>query len=180
VRRSRQALTALAVAGLASAACLVLIVILASRDPSGVGSTSTAPGTLQPDRGAEHVGADAPPTPVSAPAHPPTSGPHRPQLPARDAADLSDDQLLEALHLGNVVIAYDSARPPAELRTLQRDVMDGAFSPDLAAAGQAVILDHRPGAGGIIALAWRRELRTQDPADPQLREFADAWLGQGP
>jgi hypothetical protein len=180
VRRSRQALTALAVAGLASALCLVLIVVLASRDSSGVGSPSTAPGTLQPDRGDEHVGEDAPPTPVSAPAHPPTSGPHRPQLPTRDAVDMSDDQLLEALHVGNVVIAYDGPRPPAALRSLQRDVMDGPFSPDLAAAGQAVILDHRPGAGGIIALAWRRELRTDDPADPQLREFADAWLGQGP
>jgi hypothetical protein len=180
VRRSRQALVALAVAGVASAACLVLIIILASRDPSGVQSASSGPGTLQPDRGAKHLGADAPPTPVSPPARPPTSGPHRPEAVSRDAADLSDDQLLEALHLGNVVIAYPGAQPPEALRTLQRDVMDGGFSPDLAAAGQAVILDHRPGAGEIIALAWRRELRTDDPADPQLREFADAWLGQGP
>jgi hypothetical protein len=179
VRRSRQALVALAVAGVASAACLVLIIILASRDPSGVQSASSGPGTLQPDRGATHLGADAPPTPVSPPARPPTSGPHRPEAVSRDAADLSDDQLLEALHLGNVVIAYASARPPEALRALQRESA-GAFSPDVAAAGQAVILDHRPGAGGIIALAWRRELRTKDPADPQLREFVDAWLGQGP
>jgi Protein of unknown function (DUF3105) len=179
VRRSRQALIALAVAGVASAACLVLIIILASRDPSGVDTTSSAPGALQPDRGAKHLGAGAPATPASPPARPPTSGPHHPQAVTRDASALSDDQLLEALHLGNVVIAYDSARPPAALRTVQRDVA-GAFSSDVAAAGQAVILDHRPGAGGIIALAWRREVRTDDPADPRLREFADAWLGQGP
>jgi hypothetical protein len=32
----------------------------------------------------------------------------------------------------------------------------------------------------VIALAWRRRLRTADPADPRLRDFVDAWLGQGP
>jgi hypothetical protein len=40
-----------------------------------------------------------------------------------------------------------------------------------------VILDRRPGSKGTIALAWRRELRSEDPA--QLRAFADAWLAQG-
>jgi hypothetical protein len=87
---------------------------------------------------------------------------------------LSDDQLLEALHLGNVVFAYDGSA--AELKKIQ-DEVSGPFDPELAAAGQAVILDKRPGVKGTIALAWRRELRSDDPA--QLREFADAWLGQG-
>jgi uncharacterized protein DUF3105 len=178
VRRSRQALIALAVAGLASAACLVLILILASRDSSDVGSAAKGPGVLQPDRGDGHLGPSSPTTPVSPPAHPPTSGPHHPKPVTRDGVALSDDQLLEALHLGNVVIAYDAARPPAALRRLQRAAA-GPFSRDLAAAGQAVILDRRPGAGAIIALAWRRELAVRDPADPRLREFADAYLGQG-
>jgi hypothetical protein len=92
----------------------------------------------------------------------------------RDQAPLSDDQLLEALHLGNVVFAYDGS--PAELKKIQ-DQVAGPFDPQLAAAGQAVILDRRPGVKGTIALAWRRELRSDDPA--QLRDFADAWLGQG-
>jgi hypothetical protein len=179
VRRSRQALIALAVAGVASAACLVLIFILASRDSSDVGASASGPGVLQPDRGARHLGADAPATPASPPAHPPTSGSHHPAKVTRDAVALSDDQLLEALHLGDVVIAYDGTRPPAALRRLQRDTA-GAFSADLAAAGQAVILDRRPGAGGVIALAWRRELRTSDPADPRLGDFVNAYLGQGP
>ena len=175
VRRSRQALIALAVAGVASAACLVLIIILASRDPSDVGSPrrpgrarsspTAARAAPRPGRAAD---AGLCPRPTRRPAARTTRAPV-----TRDAIALSDDQLLEALHLGNVVIAYDSARPPAALRTLQRDVA-GAFSADLAAAGQAVILDRRPGAGGVIALAWRRELRTSDPADPRLREFADA------
>jgi hypothetical protein len=178
VRRSRQAVYALAIAGVAAGLCAVLIAILASRD-SGDVTPASGPGTLEPDRGSKHLGADAPPTPASPPDDPPTSGPHRPIAVKRDATALSEDELLEALHLGDVVLAYGSARPPTALAKLQQDVA-GAFDPALAAAGQAVVLDHRPGVKGVIALAWRRELRVSDPADPQLRAFADAWLGQAP
>jgi hypothetical protein len=168
VRRSKQAVYALAISGLAIAACAVLITILANRDSSGVTKTS-GPGPLMPDRGSAHTNA-----PASPPDDPPTSGPHRPEKVTRDELPLSDDQLLEALHLGNVVFAYNGS--PAELKKIQ-DEVSGPFDPELAAAGQAVILDKRPGVKGVIALAWRRELRSSDPA--QLREFADAWLGQG-
>jgi hypothetical protein len=171
VRRSKQAIYALAIAGLAAAACLVLITILANRDSSGV-TKASGPGTLEPDRGSAHV--NGPRTPASPPDDPPTSGPHRPEAVTRDGVPLSDDQLLEALHLGNVVFAYDGL--PAELKKIQ-DEISGPFDPELAAAGQAVILDRRPGVKGVIALAWRRELRSGDPE--RLREFADAWLGQG-
>jgi hypothetical protein len=171
VRRSKQAIYALAIAGLAAAACLVLITILANRDSSGV-TKASGPGTLEPDRGSAHV--NGPRTPASPPDDPPTSGPHRPEAVTRDGVPLSDDQLLEALHLGNVVFAYDGS--PAELKKIQ-DEISGPFDPELAAAGQAVILDRRPGVKGVIALAWRRELRSGDPE--RLREFADAWLGQG-
>jgi uncharacterized protein DUF3105 len=171
VRKSKQAVYALAISGLAAAACLVLITILANRDSSGV-TKSSGPGTLEPDRGSAHV--NGPRTPASPPDEPPTSGPHRSEKVTRDEVPLSDDQLLEALHLGNVVFAYDGS--PAALKKIQDDV-SGPFDPELAAAGQAVILDKRPGVKGTIALAWRRELRSDDPA--QLREFADAWLGQG-
>jgi hypothetical protein len=171
VRRSKQAVYALAISGLAAAACLVLITILANRDSSGV-SKSSGPGTLEPDRGSAHV--NGPRTPASPPDDPPTSGPHRPEPVTRDQEPLSDDQLLEALHLGNVVFAYDGSS--AALKKIQDEVA-GPFDPELAAAGQAVILDRRPGVKGTIALAWRRELRSEDPA--QMREFADAWLGQG-
>lgn len=171
MRKSKQAIYALAISGLAATACLVLITILANRDSSGV-TKASGPGTLQPDRGSAHV--DGPQTPASPPDDPPTSGPHRPEAVTRDGVPLSDDQVLEALHLGNVVFAYDGS--PAELRKIQ-DEISGPFDPELAAAGQAVILDRRPGVKGTIALAWRRELRSDDPA--RLREFADAWLGQG-
>ncbi len=159
----KRGLYALAIAGLAATACLVLIAILASRDKAEVNSSDDI-GTLEPDRGAEHV--DGPRTPASPPDEPPTSGPHRPQPIEEDQTELSDDQILEALHMGNVVIAYEGD-PPTDL---QQD----PFSPELAAAGQAVILDRRPGIGQTTALAWRR--RSTD----RLPEFIDAYLGQGP
>ena len=37
----------------------------------------------------------------------PTSGPHREELVTRDRRRLSDDEILDALELGNVVILYD-------------------------------------------------------------------------
>jgi hypothetical protein len=175
VRRSKQAVYALAISGVAIAACAVLITILANRDSSGV-THAAGPGTLEPDRGSRHVA--GPRTPASAPDDPPTSGPHRPEAVTRDASALSDDQLLEALHLGSVVLTYAQDPPPAALKSLQQDVA-GPFDPELAAAGQAVILDRRPGSKGVIALAWRRRLQVSDPADPRLRAFADAWLAQG-
>ena len=61
---------------------------------------------------------------------------------------------------------------------LQEDVA-GPFDAELAAAGQAVILARRAGAGPATALAWRRILKTGDATDPELREFAEAWLGRG-
>jgi hypothetical protein len=173
VRRSRQAVVALAIAGLASAACVALVWILATRDSSSV-QAPRGPGVLQPDHGHAHDRAAAP----SPPDDPPTSGAHRPVLVTRDATALSDDALLHALELGDVVLAYDAPRPPAALRSVQRAVA-GPFDSELAAAGQAVILDRRRGVHGVIALAWRRELRADDSSDPRLRDFADAWLGRG-
>ena len=133
-----KALWALAIAVLAAAACVLLISILASRDPAG--RRRERPGPTEADRGSHRLGADAPPTPASPPDNPPTSGNHRPEPIERDHTALTDDQLLEALQLGNVVIAYDGTAP-AELQ-------EDEFDPDLAAAGQAVILDKRPGVGG--------------------------------
>jgi hypothetical protein len=99
-------------------------------------------------------------------------------LVTRDRVPISDDQLLRALELGNVVILYDGARPAPALVRLQREV-SGPFDAELAAAGQAVILARRADAGPATALAWKRILRAGDPADPALREFAEFWLGRG-
>ena len=80
------------------------------------------------------------------------------------------------LGIGGVV---DAQQPPPALVQLQADVMGGPFDAEVAAAGQAVILARRPGAGPATALAWRRILRADDPADPALLEFTEFWLGRG-
>ena len=159
----RRGLLALAIAGLAATACAVLITILSSRDRSAVGGED-AIGVLEADGCAAHSDALE-----SDPDRPPTSGPHRPEPVERDQTELSDDQILEALHLGNVVIAYEGDPP-----TAVQDEVSGPFDPDLAAAGQAVILARRPGIGETTALAWRRR------GTGDLRAFAEAYLGQGP
>ncbi len=55
----------------------------------------------------------------------------------------------------------------------------GPPSQALRDAGQAVLVQSGTGRGGIVARAWRRELRAEDPEDPALREFVEYWLGRG-
>jgi hypothetical protein len=159
---------AVAVAGLVG-----LMVLASSRDDSQLSAAPAGPGELQPDHGASHAAAAQPSGDT-----PPTSGTHRPDLVTRDHTTLTDDQIIHALELGNVVILYDAPRPAAALNRLQDEVA-GPFDAELAAAGQAVILARRPGAGPATALAWRRLLKTSDATDPALLEFAEAWLGRG-
>lgn len=99
---------------------------------------------------------------------------------ARDRVRLSEDQVLTALARGDVVLLYGGARtaPPAALRALQQRV-SGPFDPTLAVDGAAVILGWDPHASGVVALAWRRVLRTPSASDPALEQFANYWLGRG-
>jgi hypothetical protein len=165
-----------------AAGALVLVVGLAllalafnSRDDAQVDAAG-GPGVLQPDRGAEHLPAGRR---AEVPAGTlPTSGPHRPDPVTGDRRRLSDDQIIHALELGDVVILYDAPGPGTALERLQDEVA-GPFDPEVAAAGQAVILARRAGAGPATALAWRRVLRADSSADPGLRDFAEAWLGRG-
>jgi hypothetical protein len=159
---------ALAVGGL-----IALVLIFNARDDAELSAAQEGPGVLQTDHGASHA---APARPSG--GDPPTSGTHRPEPVTRDRRPLSDDQLIHALELGDVVILYDPPRPAPALEAVQRDVA-GPFDAELAAAGQAVILAPRPGAGPATALAWRHVLRAGDPRDPQIRAFAEAWLGRG-
>jgi hypothetical protein len=151
-----------------------------ARDDAGVGTGAGAapsgPGELQPDRGKRHLPAGEH-VPLEGLTDPPTSGPHHDELPTREDP-LDDDEILHALELGDVILFYEGAKAPAGLRRLQRDV-SGPFDPEVAAAGQQVILARRPGTEGVVAAAWRRLLRTDGPDDPRLREFAEAWLGAG-
>jgi len=103
---------------------------------------------------------------------------HAPATIRRDGTELTEDQLLHALELGDVVLMYGGARSPApHLRALQEKV-SGPFDPVLAANGAAVVLAYRPGTDGVVALAWRRILRAPSASDPALENFADYWLGR--
>jgi hypothetical protein len=159
------------------AAVIGLVLVLGGRDQGGVSAGPTAgPGRAFPEQGHRHLRpGERPPRYDSSP---PTSGAHRPAPVTRDGAPISDDQLLQALELGNVVLLYDRPRPPAPLVGVQRSVA-GRFSRALAAEGQAVVLARRGGVRGVIAVAWRHLLRATSASDPRLAAFADYWLGAG-
>ena len=142
----------LLVVAVALAAVVGGIVLLQSRDDADVGG-SAGPGAK--------IAARCPDEPAGV---------------TRDARRLSEDQIRQVLSLGNVVLRYRGARPPAALRELQEE-LTGPFDAEIAAAGQAVVL--ASGGEGVEALAWGRRLRASTPDDPQLRAFAEAWLGEG-
>jgi hypothetical protein len=146
-----------ALVGLASLALSVGLILLlsgyfAARDQAGVSGTAGAPGQSLRDLSDARLG------------------------PGQ--AGLDDQQLRQALALGDVVIAYGGHRRPAGLQTLARQVA-GPFSSALARAGQAVILARRPGVSGLIGLAWAHIIRVRGPGDPALRALAQYWLGRG-
>jgi len=111
-------------------------------------------------------------------SNPPTSGAHVPEPVLRDRSELSDDQLLQALEVGDVVFMYGTDAPPPGLVALARTVA-APFTPALAAAGQAVILARRSGVDGVLGLAWTRIVHVSAANDPLLGSFASAWLGHG-
>ena len=151
-----------------------LLLFAQSRDSGELsGGEASGPGQVHPDRGAAH-GASAPE--VSS-AELPTSGEHAPAALARDKTDITGDEWLHALELGNVILAYGSEEPGQALQRLQEDL--GPYDPELAAAGQSVVLAYVDGLAQPTAVAWRRTLEFQDPATPEVREFVEAWLGTG-
>jgi hypothetical protein len=90
----------------------------------------------------------------------------------RDRVELGREELESALARGNVVL---ESPEPAELTGLQ-EAVSGPFDSELAAAGQMVVLGRGEGPH-VTALAFGRRLRVASPADPRLRDFAEAWLG---
>jgi hypothetical protein len=148
--------------------------LLAGRDDPGVTAGQSGPGTQYRDQGNLHLRrGELRPVYDS---NPPTSGPHIPEAVLRDGAELSNDQLLQALEVGNVVFMYGARQPPGGLEAIAQAV-GGPFTPALAASGQAVILARRPGTRGVIALAWTHMLHTL--SGPDLRGFAQFWLSRG-
>ena len=169
---------AIAVASLALAVGLIALLsgFFAGRDQPGVSGAPAGPGQAFPDRGHGTLRPGQPHPRYD--SDPPTSGAHVPEPVRHNEARINDDQILEALELGDVVIVYGARNPPPGLLSVARS-MAPRFSPALAAAGQAVILAHRPGRPGLEALAWAHLLKASGPSDPRLRQFVEFWLGRG-
>ncbi|HKO28904.1 MAG TPA: DUF3105 domain-containing protein [Solirubrobacteraceae bacterium] len=169
---------AIAVASLAVAfgAIALLSGFFAGRDQAGVGGAATLPGVAFADLGDAHLSSGQHRPRYN--SNPPTSGPHVPSPVTGEDRQLSNDQLLEALELGDVVVMYGTQAPPAGLTTVLSSLAP-PFTPALAAAGQAVVIARRPGTNGLTALAWAHMLRVASPHDPMLRSFIDYWLGRG-
>jgi Protein of unknown function (DUF3105) len=146
-----------------------------SHDPAGVNGTSGPVGQQFADLGHTHLRPDELRPPYN--SDPPTTGAHVPEPVLRDQSHLSNDQLLQALEVGDVVIAYGTRQPPPGLPKLAQAVA-GNFTPALAAAGQAVILWPRRGTQGLLGLAWTRMLQVRTPGS-LLQSFAERWLGRG-
>jgi hypothetical protein len=167
--------------GVASLALTVGLIALlsgffASQDQAGVSGADAAIGQRFPDLGHAHL-SPGELRPVYD-SDPPTSGAHIPERTPGTGGPLNDDQLLQALEVGDVVIAYGARQPPLGLRTLARSVA-GRFTPALANAGQAVVLARRDGTAGLIGLAWARMVHVSSAGDPRLQRFAEQWLGRG-
>jgi hypothetical protein len=149
----RRFLGGLLILALSLAIVIAVVIALQSRDEANVDNQGAGPG--------EKVAAKCP---------------DKPEGVTRDSLSLSENQIRQALSLGNVVIRYPGAKVPATLRELQNE-LTGPFDAEIAAAGQAVILAR--GGSSVEALAWGHRLRAHSPNDPQLRPFVEAWLGDG-
>jgi Protein of unknown function (DUF3105) len=167
---------------LVSFAIAVAVIVLLSGGPltgsdnPGITGPTSQIGTHYRDLGDATLPAGSGPPHYN--SQPPTSGPHVPVAVRHDDTTLSDNQLLQALALGDVVVFYGTRTPPRDLRALAT-ALAAPFTPALAAAGQAVILARRPGTPGLLGLAWTRLVHVRSAVDPQLRSFILYWLGRG-
>ena len=169
---------AIGVASLVLSIGLILLLsgYFAGRDQAAVSGGTSGPGQAFSDLGHATLSPGQPRPSYN--SNPPTSGPHAPEAVVRNGATLNDDQLLQALQLGNVVIVYGTKQPPPGLAKFASTAAP-PFTSALAAAGDAVILARRPGTAGLVALAWAHLLRVNSPSDPQLGQFVSFWLGRG-
>ena len=87
--------------------------LLAGNDTPGVSDSGGPLGVAYRDLGHAHL-AQGTLRPVYD-SDPPTSGPHVPLAVTRDESELNDDQLLQALEVGDVVIMYGATVPPPGL-----------------------------------------------------------------
>jgi hypothetical protein len=170
--------TAIAVASLLLAIGLIALLsgFFAQRDQASISGSVEQIGVVYHDLGHAHLKTGQVTPPYN--SKPPTSGAHVPEAVRDDGTQLNDNQLLQALEAGNIVIMYGGRVPPRGLTGLANSVA-APFTPALAAAGQAVILARRPGTKGLVGLAWAHMIRVARADDVRLKEFAQDLLGKG-
>ena len=79
---------------------------------------------------------------------------------------------------GNVVLLYSDERETAALRALALDT-GGPATPEVRAAGQAVLVVRQPGLRVPVAgITTDRRIDASGPDDPRLRAFIEYWLGR--
>ena len=148
----------------------------AGRDQAGVSGAANGPGQAYQDLG--HAVLKPGQSRPAYSSNPPTSGAHIPRAVVRDGAPLSDDQLLQALQVGDIVIFYGTRRPPPALTQYVNSAAP-PFTPSLAATGNAVIVAPRAGTVGLVAAAWDHLATVKTASDPLLGQFVSFWLGRG-
>jgi len=84
----------------------------------------------------------------------------------------------ELLKSGNVELSYADPAYRKPLAALAAK-LGAPDTPELRAAGAAVVLRHDAGAAGVVARSYGATYTAKSPADPALQEFVDRWLGQG-
>ena len=110
------------------------------------------------------------------------AGAHVPAPVVHDGGRMDDDEELQALELGNVVLVYGEARHGRRRCARSADSVTGPFDPAAGGrrSGRSCSTQPAGDASGVIALAWRHELHAASANDPAAAEpFADFWLGRG-
>lgn len=82
------------------------------------------------------------------------------------------------LRTGNVELSYADPALRQPLAALARR-LGAPDTPELRAAGAAIVLRRDPAVAGVVAKAYGATYRASSPRDPALQDFIDRWLGRG-
>ena len=173
-RNRRLLWIAIGVLALVLAVLAGVLILAVGRDDPSVGGGNNGPGVQYPDQGKDAPGPGRA-AEGQVQLRPPDERPTLPDPVLRDGVRLTQDQELQALEQGNVVVFFDAARIGRGLRKLQRR-LTGPYLAAVGAAGGALILDRRAGHQGrdrrVLAAPAHGQV-AQRPAAAGLRQLLD-------